>query len=110
MGDAMLQKSFIDESGHLANPLARRTDPQTSHAAAREYRDSGKLSESKAEVLDAVRNHGGCTAVELAAKAGLDRYETSRRLADLKNARLVRLGGSRVCEVNKRKMETWWAV
>lgn len=106
----MHQLSMFDGSDHLAEPLARKTDPETSHEAAREHRKSGKLTQSMSDVLAAVRKYGGLTAVELALQSCLDRYEVSRRLADLRHAGLVRWGGSRVCEVNKRKMETWWAV
>lgn len=106
----MRQIALFDGSDHLAAPLARKTDPDTSHAAACEYRDSGKLTQSKAAVLTAVRKRGGLTAVELALMANLDRYEVSRRLADLRKAGLIRCGESRLCDVHQRKMQTWWAV
>lgn len=104
----MPQLPLFDGSDQLTvTPLARKTDPATSHEAAREHKESGRAAKSAAAVLAAVNRFPGSTAVELASKAGLDRYEVSRRLADLYRHMIVRHGKVRECTINGRKMMTW---
>jgi len=107
----MPQLPLFDGSDQLTvTPLSRSTDPATSHEAAREHKESGRAAKSAAEVLDAVKRFPGLTAVELANRAGLDRYEVSRRLADLNRKWLVQRCEERECSINGRKMMTWIAV
>lgn len=106
----MKQASLFDGSNQLTvTPLARKTDPSTSHDAAREHKESGNADRSAAKVLDAVNRFPGLTAVELAERAGLDRYEVSRRLSDLRGKQLVRNGEERPCAIKGSRMTTWIA-
>lgn len=90
-------------------PRARRTDPQTSHQAAERIKSSGKLRAQQQTVLDAVKRFPGSTAVELASRAGLDRYMVSRRLPELAPI-WVRRHAPRVCTVKGTAQITWYAV
>lgn len=88
-------------------PRARRRDPETSHLAAERMRESGALGKQAAAVLEAVKNWPGCTAVEIAQRAQIDRHAVSRRLPDLAKAHLVRRGPPKLCSVNGRPQSTW---
>lgn len=87
-------------------PIARDSDPQTSHDAAANVTASGTRAAHCATILDAVKAHPDSTAGELAAITGIDRVEVGRRLPDLRNAGLVwNPGVSRVCgEMGTRQM------
>lgn len=96
--------------GLLADtPRSRHSDPETSHQAADAIRRSGELGRQQRAVLEAVRQHPGSTAVELASLAGLDRYAVSRRLPELQPIH-VRRGPPRECTVNRRPQSTWFPV
>jgi predicted HTH transcriptional regulator len=100
-------------------PLARATDPQTSHDAARNVTASGTRAAHCATILAAVKANPGSTAGELAEFTGIDRVEVGRRLPDLRNAGQVRNTRnadwgkpsqySRTCLVYGNKMMTWYA-
>jgi len=54
------QPSLLNGSDLLTvTPLARKTDPATSHEAAREHKESGRAAKSAAEVLAAVKRYPG---------------------------------------------------
>lgn len=63
-------------------PIARRTDPVSSHKAAERITRTVR-SEQKRRVLGAVRLYPGRTSRELAEQCGLDRYMVARRLPEL---------------------------
>ena len=103
---------MIDTLGFLyifpnREPIARNTDPQTSHRSATELTTSGKRDAQKARVLTAVKDHPGLTSSELARISGLDRYLVARRLPDLRNDRLVYNGQARECSVTRKQALTW---
>lgn len=89
---------------------ARRTDPGTSHEAARSVEESGAASDQRARCLLAVRAHPGSTAAEIAAILGMERHAPSRRLPELRAAGLVKNGPARICRVVGRSSVTWEAV
>jgi hypothetical protein len=93
----------------ISAPLARSTDPHTSHDAA-EAVTSGKAQAHRALALREVRALPGQTSGELAAVAGLERHEAARRLSDLKNAGLVLQGAPRRCSALGTTCVTWWPV
>lgn len=97
----MLQQSLFEI------PRARRSDPSTSHIAAERMRESGALGKQAQAVLEAVRNWPGCTAVEIAQRAQIDRHAVSRRLPELAKSNQVRRGPPRNCSVNGRPQSTW---
>lgn len=77
-----------------SHKLARTTDPESSHMAAREHVESGRnesqkdivlmwLSRMHISLIPELRKRG-VTSMELAWFSELDRYMVARRLADLK--------------------------
>jgi predicted ArsR family transcriptional regulator len=89
---------------------ARKTDPQTSHDAAREAEASGRAATHRAICLEEVRKNSGRTAAEIAVETGLERHVPSRRLPELRDAGLVENREVRVCRVTGRNSMTWYAV
>lgn len=68
---------------------ARRSDPETSHTAAR---NAEKFASSHAgRILAALKTHGPRNAHELEALVGLSVVQIDRRLPDLKSAGLARV-------------------
>lgn len=91
-------------------PIARNTDPVTSHQAAQHMKDSGKLEGQGAHVLDLVKAHPNCTAFELTDYTELDRYQIQRRLSDLAEAGKVKASSvGRRCAKSGRSACTWVA-
>ena len=91
-------------------PLASPDDPLTSHEAARALVASGALSHQRREVLNALRRFGPCTACELAALSGIDRFICSRRLPELAYLEKVRRLEPRKCRVKSTKQIVWQAL
>lgn len=94
-------------------PLARSTDPTTSHLAAERLTATGERDRQRAIVLALVLDHPGKTSLELGElSTELDRYQVARRLGDLANAGLLRKGSSRLSMVGpvkgRREAVTWW--
>ena len=103
----------FDEKERLATPLARRTDPPTSHAAAQSAVQSGLISRQCRECLEVVRMHPGLTSAELGDVSNMGskaRWIFARRLPDLEKAGLVRKDEARVCTINGTKAVTWEAL
>ena len=83
-------------------PLARRTDPETSHVAAREAVASGKVDSDRKLALGAVRTWPGSTVPELARHlAGPNedveavRQRLGRRVSELLRLGLIERGAVR---------------
>jgi hypothetical protein len=103
---------------------ARRSDPMSSHAAAKMIEVTGILGAQQAQALAAVLTHPGCTSMELAAfvthgrlpeegqrnTAAIrdERYRLARRLPELEAAAKVRKGVVRPCRVAQRPAVEWW--
>lgn len=90
-------------------PIARTTDPESSHEAAEEITNTGARLKQLQVVLEAVRERPGCTSLELSTRIRLDRYAVARRLPELEHAGFIRRGPIRLCSVGGRKGITWWA-
>lgn len=88
-------------------PLARTTDPITSHQAARDAERRGVAAAHRLLCLAAVRREPGLTAAEIATRVGLERHKPSRRLPELRDDGLVINGPSRLCSVQGRPSITW---
>lgn len=92
---------------------ARRSDPESSHAAATRMNRSGKMARQCARVLAIVEATPGLTSAELAERHHEDRQMIARRLANLRDgtkahpAKLVKNGEQRICNVNKTLALTW---
>lgn len=91
-------------------PLYASADPSTSKEAADKLIASGALNRQFQEVLDALVLHGPCTAVELSAASGIERYTCSRRLPDLLKRHKVESLAPRVCRVAGTKQLVWRAL
>lgn len=88
-------------------PRARRTDPSSSHDAAR--RISGAISgHQQCQAYAAVRANPGRTSSELAAETGLDRYMLARRLPELLDEGMVTRRPPRADYYTHRPGVTWW--
>ncbi len=89
---------------------ARRSDPATSHLAAKTIELEGKAGGQRRACLEAVREHPGKTAYEIAAILGFEGIVPGKRLPELRDTAppLVRNGEVRVCSVRGSKAMTWW--
>ena len=90
-------------------PATRATDPDTSRLAEAEITQTGKRGAQCEQVRQLVEAYPGRTSLELSHHSDLDRYQISRRLADLEDADVVRKGEARACSWGRRQMVTWWA-
>lgn len=88
-------------------PASRADDPSTSKAAEQRVTRSGARKRQVDIVLQAVTSYPGRTAVELTTACQLDRYQVSRRLADLEHQGRVRKGKRRVCAIQKTDAHEW---
>ena len=89
-------------------PATRNTDPRTSLDAERCHRIARR--ENVAKVIDFVKSHPGWVATEIASALGMDRHETSRRLADAKSINILKIEGSRYGNGGTRKQSIWYEV
>jgi hypothetical protein len=89
---------------------ARRSDPDTSHEAARLIEGDGKAARHRRMLLEAVESRPGRTAAEYGIQTGLDRYEASRRLPELRDAEFIEAPKAwiRICQVRGTSSLTWW--
>ncbi len=88
-------------------PAARRTDPQSSHAAARHITRTGKRGAQQDQAAAAVRQYPAHTSFELALLTDLDRYMLARRLPECETGGRVRRGVMRRCTVTGRLAMEW---
>lgn len=85
-----------------AAPLARRTDPETSHEAAR----SRTLSGQKLAVYEALRL-GPAGQSEIGRRIGLDAHRVNKRLSDLEREGLAAPTGEEVRNVGGHLERVW---
>jgi len=93
-----------------AKARARRTDPQTSHVAAKNVERSGGAKDQRSKCLEIVKGNPNLTAAEIAVKAGMERHVPSRRLPELREMGLVVNGKARKCRAVGSVSMTWAAV
>lgn len=87
-------------------PRARRSDPDTSHAAAAEAK---QLQEDHhALILDALKHGGPLGKDGISARCSITGVAVARRLSELERAGLIRLTGRKVASTAGR-MEREWA-
>ena len=95
----------------LLSPIARRSDPGTSHDAAEAMTASGRREGQQLEILALVRRHPKKTSAELAdLSPTLDRYQVARRLPELEHGGLVVKRNSRKCSITGYEAHTWEAL
>lgn len=105
--------------------IARRGDPDTSHAGDRHITDSGKRAEQQSQVVPWVRQYPGLTSRELAAKAAenlaphMNHEVFHKRLPELAadhdrdgnvKVPLVKRGHKRRCSITNCKAVTWYEI
>lgn len=97
-------------------PIARTTDPSTSHRAAAVITKSGRRSIDREILLSAICDRPSLTSMELAQvliDAGhlwLRAYQiASKRINDLVKAGLIESDGERRCCVSRHDARTWIA-
>jgi hypothetical protein len=104
----------VDPSPRLGDlsgpPIARATDPSTSHEAAEELTSSGERQRMMAVTLDGLRLHPGLTAKELEERLGFSDGAVRKRLNDLRHAGHATNGLDRVCSLTGKKAQTWFSV
>ena len=115
-----MQRSLfaLDTPAHAQHgrsvPTTHTPDPETSHQADANHRDSGKRDRHRVLVLGLVIRHPGKTACELWALATQEEkallgemQEVRRRLTDLHHLMDVRQTPARTCTVKGTTQTTW---
>ena len=89
------------------SPVARRSDPASSHQAAAEITRDGSRARQQRVVLETVLRNPDHTAFELTRFCELDRYQIQRRLSEMASTGLVEKGPARVCSITGRQAVVW---
>ncbi len=93
----------------LDTPLARHSDPDTSHEAADLIKPS--LNRLRAWAVSCVLATPGLTARELSERhCPGDPKRIDRRLGECERLGTVRRGEPRACTVGGRRAATWWPI
>lgn len=91
----------------FTTPVARNTDPETSHEADDFITSTGIRANQCRWVLKAVRATPCLTASELSRRHNIDHAVVHKRLPDLRRKGLVYNVAQRACAVTGRKAMTW---
>jgi predicted ArsR family transcriptional regulator len=83
----------------------RRSDPDTSRAAARSM--VGSVDSLLQRIVQAFRDRGPMTRTEVAAIVGLSDYQASKRISDLKNVAAIVDTGERRPGPSGRAQIVW---
>lgn len=101
---------FAQPQRRIQTPVARHSDPFSSHAAAEHVTRSGKRQAWIERVTALVREHPGMTSMELAHISSLDRHDVAKRLPDAATAGMVQRGKQRKCSITGNRAMEWWPV
>ena len=93
----MLQQTLFADA-----PRARRSDPTTSHIAARRVFASGLAGAHRQQIAAAIRSRPGMTYKAIAEATGLEPVAVGRRLVEIE-----RDGQAKAGEPHDG-MRTWW--
>ncbi len=91
-----------------APPRARRTDRETSHAAARSMVEGA--AQHQRRIVAALRTHGPMGRFAIASKTGMDPIAVARRMGELVANRLVELTDDHEETPSGRRGSVWRAV
>jgi hypothetical protein len=92
----------------MTPPLARRTDPETSHAAAAEAKE---LQADHHALIVAVLKRSGPLGVDgIAARCGLTGHAAGKRMKELERQGLIELTGRKVASTSGRMEREWQAL
>ena len=86
-------------------PAHRNTDPETSAEADAAITESGDRGSLMERCLWYVQGNPNQTAGEISAALGLNSWQVSKRLSDLKNKGLIHPSGTKLYE--GRSQQTW---
>ena len=89
-------------------PIARRTDPRSSHVAAREITADGSRKQQRNLTVAAVSAFPGRTSQELAELTHHDRYMLARRLPEAAKENRVHRGPIKRCSITNKLALTWF--
>ena len=89
-------------------PIARNTDPRSSHGAASEVTRSGARATQQHIALMVVQEFPGSTTRELSRECQLGIHALGRRLPELCKAGLITKGDLRKCKVGNRIATPWF--
>ena len=103
MPDTTPNSLFGEFESWKPKPLARASDPATSHEAAAKM--ATRLGEAQEWALGVLRANPGKTSNELDGIAGKPRGDVRKRLPELERMGLAYRDGVRVCSV---KAAVWW--
>jgi hypothetical protein len=92
----------------VTTPIARNSDPFTSHEAAEVLTMTGVRAAQQRLAALAVKQYPGLTSLELSQRARMDRYMLARRLPECEEAKEVRRGQVKKCSVSGRSAVTWY--
>lgn len=94
-------------------PIARNTDPSSSHEAASKITNTGSRATQQGKILAGLQRHASkdfpITSAELARRIGIDRYVAARRLPEMRGV-VVANGLQRKCQVTGNSAITWYAL
>ena len=77
----------------LVVPLARRTDPATSHAAANK---AASIAPSQRNIIAAALAYSPGTVKQISDRCGLSQYAVSKRLIEMQRMGLIELTGREI--------------
>ena len=89
-------------------PLARKSDPPTSHQAAASLVDEGKLGNMQRMVLALIREHPGLTGSELDEISPGRKGQAHKRLKELERKNLIYAGEIRTCTISRQLARAYW--
>jgi hypothetical protein len=92
------------------SPLARSSDPVSSHLTAEEVTRSGRRDNQKHKLIEWLRRQTQpMTLAEIAVSSGMERHAVARRLPDCERGGPVERCGMRECGAAGRPAITWRA-
>lgn len=90
--------------------MSRRTDPATSHKAAKEFVASGARESHQSLILDVIRETPGETFSEIVEVLGVEGSVVNKRLPEMCRKGMIRKGADRACRTNGKEKATYWPV
>jgi len=94
---------MLDQLSLFDIPASRASDPDSSHIAERQLKDSGDMGKKRKMVYEALKGNGWLTARELSARSGLDHPTTHKRLPELEALGYVERKRNPIGEIHLRK-------
>lgn len=102
-----MQPDLFQSSARASMPLARHSDPATSHQAAAQ---AVQLAADQHIVILAALGRGPAGADGIAARCRLSGHQVLKRMSELERMGLARLTGKVVLSTSGRQQREWSAV